>query len=132
VSSSGLADLVVGIHLAFVLFVVFGGLIAIKRPRVAWLHLPAAAWGVWIELSGWICPLTPLENYLRARGGGSVYEESFVERYLLPVLYPEALTRELQFGLAAAVLVINAFVYVIVVQRLRRRRRPTDIRNLQA
>jgi len=114
-----LADLVVGVHVAFVLFVVFGGLLVIRRPRIAWLHLPAVAWGAWVELAGLICPLTPLENYLRAQGGGGVYEESFVERYLLPVLYPATLTRELQMALAAAVLAINAAVYgrIIVMRR---------------
>ena len=114
-----LADFVVGIHVGFVLFVIFGGLLVLKWPKTAWLHLPAVAWGVWVELAGWICPLTPLENYLRAQDGGGVYSESFVERYLLPVLYPDALTRELQLALAAAVLAINAAVYgrLIVMRR---------------
>ena len=119
-ASRALADVVVGIHLTFVLFVVLGGLLVIRWPRIAWLHLPAVAWGAWIEVAGWICPLTPLENYLRAQGGGGVYDESFVERYLLPVLYPASLTRELQFALAAAVLAINAVIYGwLVVKRLR-------------
>ena len=116
-----LADLIVGVHCGFVLFVVFGGLLVLRRPKIAWLHLPAAAWGVWIELAGWICPLTPLENYLRARGGGDVYEITFVEHYLLPVLYPAALTRELQFVFAAAVVTVNLAIYALVVARLRHR-----------
>ena len=116
-----LADLIVGVHCGLVLFVVFGGLLALRRPKIAWLHLPAAAWGVWIELAGWICPLTPLENYLRARGGAEVYETTFVERYLLPVLYPAALTRELQLVLAAAVFTVNLAIYALVVARLRHR-----------
>lgn len=115
-----LADLTVGIHLAFVAFVVLGGLLVMRRRWVAALHLPAAGWGVWIELTGGICPLTPLENHLRARGGGAVYDESFVERYLLPVLYPDALTRELQFVLAALVIVVNAAVYTAVLAERRR------------
>ena len=119
-ASRALADLVVGIHLTFVLFVILGGLLVIRWPRMAWLHLPAVAWAAWVEAAGWICPLTPLENYLRTKGGGGVYDGSFVDRYVLPVLYPASLTRELQFVLAAAVLVINAVIYGwFVVKRLR-------------
>ena len=120
-----LADFVVGIHVGFVLFVIFGGLLVLKWPKTAWLHLPAVAWGVWVELAGWICPLTPLENHLRAQGGGGVYRESFVERYLLPVLYPDALTRELQFALAAAILATNAVIYGRIIL-MRRRQRVSD------
>jgi hypothetical protein len=115
-----LADLTVASHVAFVLFVVFGALMVLKWPRVAWLHVPAAAWGAWVELAGWTCPLTPLENVLRARAGQSVYDESFVERYLTPVLYPEALTREIQFALGALVLVINVAIYGAIALRRRR------------
>jgi len=109
-----LADLIVVVHLAFVVFVVFGGLLVIRRPSVAWVHLPAVVWGVWIEFSGWICPLTPLENHLRARGGSDVYDVSFVERYLMPVLYPESLARELQVALGAFVIIVNAVIYSAV------------------
>ena len=118
-----LADAVVGVHIAFVLFVVFGGLLVLRRPRLVWLHVPAVVWGAWVELAGWICPLTPLENYLRARGGDGAYEASFVERYLLPVLYPGALTRELQVVLSAAVLIINIAVYGWFVASLRGRQK---------
>jgi hypothetical protein len=118
-----LADAVVGIHIAFVLFVVFGGLLVLRWPAMAWLHLPAVVWGAWVELAGSICPLTPLENLLRARGGGAAYEASFVERYLLPALYPSALTRELQFALGAAVLIINAVIYGRFLAHRRRRQR---------
>ena len=117
-----LADLIVGVHFAFVLFVVFGGLLVIKRPAVAWLHLPAAAWGAWIEFAGWICPLTPLENRLRARAGEAVYSESFVERYLMPVLYPEVLTRELQLALGALVVIVNVAMYAVAVASWRKAR----------
>lgn len=117
-----LADLVVVVHLAFVIFVVLGGLLVLRWPRVMWLHLPAAAWGVWIELSGGICPLTPLEKSLRRSGGLAGYSGGFVERYLLGVLYPQGLTREIQFGLAALVLLVNAAVYGWVLLRWRRRR----------
>jgi hypothetical protein len=125
-----LADVTVVLHLAFVLFVIFGGLLAIGRPRLAWVHLPAAAWGVWVEFAGWICPLTPLENWLRERGGGHVYASSFVERYIVPTLYPEALPRELQWFLGGFVVVVNAAVYLSVVRRHARRRRiaPTNPR----
>lgn len=106
-----LADLVVLLHLAFVLFVVLGALLVLKWPRAMWLHLPAAAWGTFIEFSGWICPLTPLENWLRARGGGQRYDGDFLVRYLLPILYPTGLTREVQIVLGIVVVVVNGLIY---------------------
>jgi hypothetical protein len=106
-----LADLVVAVHLAFVFFVVLGGLLVLRWPALAWVHVPAALWGVAIELGGWICPLTPLENWLRHRGGLAAYEGGFVERYLLPVLYPGDLTRGNQLVLGLGVLVVNLAVY---------------------
>jgi hypothetical protein len=117
-----LADVIVVLHGAFVLFVVFGGLLVLRRPRVAWVHLPAALWGAWIEFAGWICPLTPLENWLRRRGGEAGYGSDFVEHYLLPLLYPSSLTRELQWSLGAAVLIVNAAVYAAAIARRRRLR----------
>lgn len=119
-----LADATVVAHLAFVAFVVCGGLLVARWPRLVWAHLPAAAWGAWVELAGWRCPLTPLENWLRLQAGDPAYRSSFVEHYLVPLLYPSALTRELQYGLGGLVLLINAVVYV---QLLRRRgRKPVD------
>ena len=118
-----LADLTVVLHLAFVLFVVFGGLLVARRRRVAWVHLPAAAWGAWVEFAGWICPLTPLENWLRERGGGPVYSSSFVERYVVPTVYPEALSRELQWLLGGFVVVVNAAVYLVIFGRRASRHR---------
>ena len=112
-----LADLTVIVHLAFVLFVVFGGLLVLRWRRVAWLHLPAAAWGAWIEFAGWVCPLTPLENWLRERGGRPAYTSSFVERYLIPTLYPDSLSREVQWVLGGLVLLVNGLVYLIVLRR---------------
>jgi len=112
-----LADATVLLHFAFVLFVIFGGLLVARRPWLAWLHLPSAAWGAWVELAGWTCPLTPLENWLRREGGGAAYTSSFVERYLLPVLYPASLTAELQWLLGGLVLAVNAAVYVAVLRR---------------
>ncbi len=116
-----LADLVVGVHLAFVLFVVAGGLLVLRWPRLAWAHLPAAAWGAVVELAGWVCPLTPLENALRRRGGGVGYGGGFVEHYVVPILYPSELTRELQVGLGLGVVALNAGVYLWLLRRRRRR-----------
>ena len=108
---AALAGLIVLIHLAFVLFAVGGALLALRWPGVAWLHVPAAGWAVYIELAGGICPLTPLENTLRARAGLDYYSGDFIARYLFPVLYPEGLTRGLQLGAAGLVLVANAAAY---------------------
>jgi hypothetical protein len=115
-----LADLVVGLHALFVVFVVIGGLLVLRWPRVAWAHLPAAVWGALIEFAGWICPLTPLEKWLRTREGGVGYEGDFVEHYLLPVLYPAGLTRAVQIGLGMLVLATNAAIYWYVWRRRRR------------
>jgi Protein of Unknown function (DUF2784) len=109
-----LADATVVAHLLFVAFVVCGGVLVLRWRRVAWVHVPAAVWGAWIEFAGWICPLTPLENWLRQQGGGDVYASSFVERYVLPVLYPESLPRDVQGALGALVIVVNGIVYGVV------------------
>jgi hypothetical protein len=98
-------------HLGFVLFVVGGAFIVLRRPRLAWLHLPAAAWGVYIELSGRGCPLTTLENLLRLRAGLAGYAGGFVEHYIVWLLYPGGLTRAMQFVLAGIVLGINLVLY---------------------
>jgi hypothetical protein len=111
-----LADAVVIVHALFVVFVVAGGLLALRWPRVLWIHLPAAIWGALIEFAGWICPLTPLENALRRRGGEAGYAGGFVEHYVLPVLYPAALTRTTQLVLGALVIVVNVLVYGIVIR----------------
>jgi hypothetical protein len=116
-----LADAVVVLHLGFVGFVVLGGLLVLRWPRAAWGHLPAALWGVWVEFTGRICPLTPLENWLRRQGGGADYSASFVEHYLIPVLYPAALTRELQWILGGIVIAVNAAVYAVVLLTRRSR-----------
>ncbi len=106
-----LADILVVLHLAFVLFVVLGGLLLFRWPRVAWAHLPAALWGFLIEAFGWVCPLTPLEVRLRRLGGEAGYAGGFVEHYLLPVLYPSGLTRTHQVVLGGLVVVVNVGVY---------------------
>ena len=108
-----LADAVVLVHAAFVLFVVFGGFLALRWRRLAWVHLPTLAWGVWIEVAGWICPLTPLEVELRRQAGEQGYRGGFVEHYVLPTLYPEGLTRPLQWLLATLLLVVNAVAYTL-------------------
>lgn len=116
-----LADLVVGIHFAFVVFVVIGGGLVIRWPKLAWVHLPAAAWGVLVEAAGWICPLTPLENRLRLLGDGRTYADGFIAHYLVPVLYPQNLTRGIQILLGLSVALINAAVYGFLLYRSRRR-----------
>ena len=117
-----LADAVVLIHLGFVVFVVAGGFLVLRWPRAAWIHLPAAVWGVLVEWSGWVCPLTPLENWLRALGGGAGYEGGFVERYLFPMLYPASLTRGAQILLGVAALAANLVAYALVLARSTRSR----------
>ena len=116
-----LADLVLVIHLAFVLFVVLGGLLVPRWPRLAWLHLPAAVWGVLIEYSGWICPLTPLENSFRVKGGEAGYSTGFIQHYIQPTLYPSGLTRPTQLVLGSIVLLLNLAAYAIVFRRSRDR-----------
>jgi hypothetical protein len=116
-----LADLVLVLHFAFVLFVVLGGLLVLRWPRLAYVHIPVAAYGALIELVGWICPLTPLENSLRARAGEAGYEGTFVEHYILPVLYPSALTRNVQVLLGVLVLGLNLAIYTYVLRRKARR-----------
>lgn len=116
----GLADIVLVVHFAFVLFVVLGGLLVLRWPRVVWAHVPIAVYGAVIEFAGFICPLTPLENSLRRRGGEAGYEGGFIEQYITATLYPAGLTREIQVGLGVAVLVLNAAIYTVVVTRRRR------------
>jgi Protein of Unknown function (DUF2784) len=118
-----LADATVVLHLAFVLFVVAGGLLILRWPRLAWVHLPAVAWGAWVEFAGRICPLTPMENWLRQRGGQTGYTATFVDQYLMPVLYPVGLSRDIQWMLGAFVVAVNVFVYGLVLRRVRRVRR---------
>jgi hypothetical protein len=116
-----LADLVLLLHLAFIGFVVLGGLLVLRRPRLAWLHLPAALWGAAIEFTGKTCPLTPLENTLRQLGGEPGYAGGFIAHYLTPLIYPPGLDANLQFLLGGLVLTINALVYWRLARRLRSR-----------
>lgn len=114
-----LADLLVLLHLGFVVFVVAGGFLVWRWPRVAWAHLPAVAWGVWIEWSAGICPLTPLENRLRAAGGEAGYDTSFVEHYVMPLLYPVGFTPAVQAWLGAGVIAVNLLAYGVWLWRWR-------------
>ena len=113
------ADLVVLVHFAFVVFVVLGALLVVRRPWVAWVHLPAALWGALIEFGGWVCPLTPLEVRLRQGAGESGYSGGFIEHYVVALLYPQGLTRELQIGFGALVVLINVWLYAVIVRRTR-------------
>jgi hypothetical protein len=118
-----LADIVVLLHGLFVVFVVFGGFLALRWRGIAWLHVPAAVWGVMIEYAGWICPLTPLENWLRTRAGEAGYSGGFVEHYVLRALYPGELTATVRWLLGSFVLVVNAVAYALLVRQRRARSR---------
>jgi hypothetical protein len=113
------ATAVLAIHLAFIAFVLFGGLFALRRRWMAAVHLPAAAWGFLVEAAGFGCPLTSLENTLRERAGMARYEGDFIEHCLLAVIYPEGLTRNVQFALAGVVVLFNVLVYALVFRRRR-------------
>lgn len=117
-----LADSVLIVHLSFVLFVVLGGLAVLRWPRVAWLHVPVVLWGIYIEFSGRICPLTPLENHLRERGGEPGYSGGFIEHYITALIYPEGLSRTVQFVIGAVVIAVNVIVYWRVLRRRGRAR----------
>lgn len=106
-----LADLVLLVHLVFILFVAVGGLAVLRWPRLAWLHLPCVAWGVLVELAGWYCPLTPLENRFLRLAGAQGYEGDFLQHYLLASIYPDGLTRGTQTAIGLGVLIVNAVIY---------------------
>ena len=106
-----LADAILVVHMGFILFVVGGGFLVRRWRGVAWVHIPAVAWGALIEFMGWVCPLTPLEIWARSRAGGTGYSGGFIEHYLLPVVYPAALTHETQIVLGALVLILSVFIY---------------------
>ena len=106
-----LADLVLAAHAAFVLFVVLGGVLALRWPRAAWVHVPCALWGSWVVMAGWICPLTPLEVSLRRAAGEAGYEGGFLQHYVELLLYPPGLTREIQVALGVAAVALNVGVY---------------------
>ncbi|WP_333873545.1 DUF2784 domain-containing protein [Methylobacter sp.] len=113
-----LADSVLILHLLFIGFVIFGGLLALRNPRIVLAHIPAACWGVFIELTGGLCPLTVIEVGLRRIADDTGYSGSFIEHYLLPVIYPAGLTRNIQFWLTGLVMLINIGIYGQLVYRL--------------
>ena len=113
-----LASLVLLVHGLYVVFVLVGGFLAWRWRWVAWLHVPAAAWGVAIEFGGWVCPLTPLENYCRARAGLEGYAGGFIDHYLTPILYPTGLTPPRQLALGTLALLVNLFAYAVLIRRL--------------
>ncbi len=112
-----LADLVVATHFMFIIFVVAGGLLVVKRRSVAWFHVPAVIWGSMAVLARWICPLTPLENALREKAGEAGYQTGFIEHYLLPVIYPGGSTRTVLIALGALLVALNLAIYVWVIRR---------------
>lgn len=119
-----LADLILVLHLAFIVFVVAGGLLALRWRWAPLVHLPAAFWGAFIVATGGICPLTPLENMLRRAAGEAGYPGGFIENYLLAIIYPAGLTPQIQLILAVLVIVANVLAYSIVRRRRRKRRSP--------
>ncbi len=116
------ADGLLVLHLVFVLFALLGGLLVLRTPRLAWLHLPVVAWAAFVEFTGRICPVTPLEVALRQAAGDAGYAGDFLEHYLVAVIYPEGLTHDLQIILGATVLVVNVAIYAAVLRRSRLRR----------
>ncbi len=115
-----LANIILLAHLFFIGFVVFGSLSVFYKRWLLWLHMPTVIYGVLLEFSGWICPLTPLENYLRKLAGQSGYPHSFVQQYLLKMIYPEGLTRQDQIIIGCVILILNLFVYLLIFRRLRK------------
>ncbi len=115
-----LANLIIVIHFLFIVFVLFGGLLVLRWPKLIWLHLPAIVWGFLVELNGWLCPLTPWENQFRQLAGKLVYEGDFIGEYLIPLIYPVNLTREMQFMFAAIVVLLNAVIYFFIWRKTRR------------
>lgn len=118
-----LADAVLAAHLVFIGFVLGGGLLALWRQRLAWIHIPAAAWGALIEITGWICPLTPLENHFLQQAGEASYQGDFIARYLMPIIYPAGLTPTIQKIFGVIVIIVNCIIYAAVVIKARRQRR---------
>ena len=117
------ADFVLVTHFAFIVLVVAGGLVVFRYAWFAWIHIPAASWGAFVELTGRICPLTTLENVLRIRAGQEGYFDSFIDHYIVPVIYPAGLTRHVQLMLAGLVVVANVAIYATILLRKRKMRK---------
>lgn len=118
------ADILVVFHFIFILYVLLGGLLALKWPRTVYLHIPAVIWGIFIEFSGWICPLTPLENHFRHLGGEAGYAGGYIEHYLLPLIYPSELTRSTQFVLGVVVIMVNLLAYGVLLWMRKKSQKP--------
>ncbi len=115
-----LADTLVVVHLSFIAFVLVGGLFVLKWRYLSLAHIPAVLWAAWVEYQGWVCPLTPLENWFRQKAGLWEYEKSFIDYYLVPVLYPASLNREWQVVLGTIVILVNVTIYSWVWHRYKR------------
>lgn len=120
-----LAELVLVVHFLFIAFALFGGYLVIRWRKIIFLHLPCLAWGIYIELSGGICPLTPLENKLRRAAGDAGYDGGFIEHYITAIIYPDGLTHTMQLALAGILVVLNAVAYALVIRKYRAGRRQT-------
>ena len=118
-----MADVVLILHFTFILFVILGAVLVLRWKRLAWIHIPCAVWGAWIEFQGSICPLTPLENRWRRLGGEAGYSGGFIEHYVVPLIYPSGLTRRTQIQLGLVVVAINIAVYGLIYSRHWRRTR---------
>ncbi len=127
-----LSHLIVILHFAFILFVIFGALLVLKWNKLAWIHIPMAIWGAAVEYFDIICPLTPWENHFRKLAGTAAYESGFIEHYIIPVMYPEALSRNLQFILGSLVVVINIGIYSFIICRSLRKRKAVAGQNLKS
>lgn len=122
------ADLLVLIHFGFIIFVVLGGLLVFRWPKLAWAHIPAACWGAWIEFTHGVCPLTPLEQMLRLQAGAQSYDGSFIDHYIVPLIYPPGFDADTATLLGLAVLTLNLTVYGVLIYRRKRtgKRRETS------
>ena len=123
---SFLADLLVLFHLVFILYVIAGALLIFKWPKTLWVHLPACFWGMTVEFSGWICPLTPWEIHLRRLAGEEGYTGSFIEHYLIPIIYPSGLNRGIQMLMGSIVLIVNLSLYTLILIKKRKRKTPEN------
>ena len=123
---SFLADLLVVFHLVFILYVIAGALLIFKWTKTLWLHLPSCFWGMTVEFTGWICPLTPWEIQLRRLAGEEGYSESFIEHYLIPIIYPSGLNWEIQMLLGSIVLIVNLSLYTLILIKRRKRKTPEN------
>ena len=123
---SFLADLLVVFHLVFILYVIAGALLIFKWTKTLWLHLPSCFWGMTVEFSGRVCPLTPWEIQLRRLAGEEGYTGSFIEQYLIPIIYPSGLNREIQMLLGSTVLIVNFSLYTLILIKRRKRKTPEN------